>query len=518
MPLARRVRKRADSTSSIQSFVDSASVQKMNSSLEERLLHKMDSFLADMESKLDHLEEYLMEPSASSSSKDKLLPSPQLLATWKKVKLGMAKNHEKSLHPLVELLEENEDPVDPVDPVDEESVDSVEDPVEDLSLQRQTSHSSIFSNISVTSEINYTKIMDRLRSLDAKLDDFEGKYNVLLKNPQETLKQLKSSLYNYEKALAAGSYRLLHFYELPFQWRENKFIIFGYRFSESHASAVKSILHWHNETCNIWSHLLGAALIIYLALFHYPSTRVYKLTTMSDHIVTFMFFVAAIKCMLFSVIWHTYASISTLHLRQRFACFDYTGITVLIIASVITTEHIGLKDYTFLRLGYVIFSFLTGSAGVVFTWSPKFDKPESRIIRIAFFVSLAALGVTSFFTSSFKRSFAYSFDLYSPLFFSFMWYIIGVVFYGCLIPERWRSDVVIDEFNISDETVMKLDREGKLQEYLDKIPQKTKQYGKFLSLWWVDYVLNSHNIWHVFVLLGILGHYYATLKMFEKIL
>ncbi|VEU24043.1 DEKNAAC105289 [Brettanomyces naardenensis] len=454
----------------------------------------MDTFLETMEDKLDYLERYIMTDSYDSTTKNSVLPSPQLLETWTAIRNSMAKNHEKGLHPLSQLVEGAED------------------------QSKDTTTAAVIPSFNPPISPHYSRILDRLQQLDAKLDAFEESYSIMPKNPQETLKDLRSLLYNYEKAMVAGSHRLLHFYELPFQWRENKFIVFGYRFSKSHTAAFKSIVEVHNETANIWSHLLGAVLMIYLALFHYPSTQVYALTSTADHFVTFIFFAAATKCLLFSVIWHTYANISTLHLRQKFACFDYTGITVLIIASIITTEHIALRDFPVLRWGYVIFSFLTGVAGVAFSWSPQFDKPGFRPVRILFFISLAALGATAFITSCFKKGLFYSFDLYSPLLASFVWYLTGVVFYGSLIPERWRSDVVIDELKICDETILELDRSGKLEEYLDKEPEKTKHYGKFLSLWWVDYIFSSHNIWHMFVVMGILGHYYATLRMFKTIL
>ncbi|GMF54596.1 unnamed protein product [[Candida] boidinii] len=60
---------------------------------------------------------------------------------------------------------------------------------------------------------------------------------------------------------------------------------------------------------------------------------------------------------------------------------------------------------------------------------------------------------------------------------------------------------------------MHLDKTNKLEEYLDKQPKLTESSHKLSSLWWVDYFLNSHNIWHIFVVGGIVGHYSAVLDM-----
>lgn len=506
----RKRRKRADSMSALPNSAGQPS-------LEERMLYRMDEFLGSMETKLDFLQRYVERSSdpSSSSFKEKLMPSPQLLEVWKKTKESVIDSYtyskETAANPLLAVLNGMEkkklNDSKQIEPTDNRI--GTDGSINISSFQQQFPSS-------VSSQ--YNRIMDRLRKLDLQMDTFEKTYGLMPQNPQQTLRKLRSSLYNYEKALVAGSHRLLHFYELPFQWRENRYIVFGYRFSKSHSSAVRSIFHLHNETANIWTHLLGALLIFGLAVWHYPNTRVYQLSSWGDRLVTFTFLAAAIKCLLFSVVWHTFANISTLHLRQRFACFDYSGITILIIASIMTTEHISLRDYWTLRLGFVLFSFLAGVAGVLFSCSPHFDKPDSRVLRIGFFIGLATLGIMAFITSSFLKGFMYTLNLYSPLFVSFAGYLIGVVFYGCLIPERWRSDVVIDNFQITDESILDLDRKGKLQSYLNKQPEKTGQRKSLFSLWWVDYIFSSHNLWHLFVIFGILGHYFATLKMFQTIL
>ncbi len=509
----RRSRKRADSMSALPNSAGQLS-------LEERMLHKMDEFLGSMETKLDFVQKCIIEGSGDPSSafKEKLMPSPQLLEVWKKTRESVLTSYNYSMeattNPLLEVLKGMEKsrqgkPKQIQDTDHGFGADGNEDILSIATLQQQ--FPSSVSN-------QYNRIMDRLRKLDLQMDTFEKTYGLMPQNPQQTLRELRSSLYNYEKALVAGSYRLLHFYELPFQWRENRYIVFGYRFSKSHSSAIKSVFHLHNETANIWSHLLGALLVFGLATWHYPSTHIYQLSSWGDRLVMFAFLAAAIKCLLFSVVWHTFANISTLHLRQRFACFDYSGITILIIASIITTEHISLRDFWALRIGFVLFSFFAGVAGIIFSWSPQFDKPDSRALRIGFFIGLAALGAMAFVTSSCIKGFMYTLNLYSPLFVSFAGYLVGVVFYGCLIPERWRSDVVIDNFEITDESILDLDKKGKLQSYLNKQPESTGRHKSLLSLWWVDYIFSSHNLWHLFVILGILGHYYATLKMFQTIL
>ena len=56
-----------------------------------------------------------------------------------------------------------------------------------------------------------------------------------------------------------------------------------------------------------------------------------------------------------------------------------------------------------------------------------------------------------------------------------------------------------------------------VKKHFKKEPTKTPYANKFMSLWWVDYFMASHNIWHICVLLGILGHYSCLVHMFNEI-
>ncbi|KAF9923177.1 hypothetical protein FBU30_006750 [Linnemannia zychae] len=58
------------------------------------------------------------------------------------------------------------------------------------------------------------------------------------------------------KAALKGAKRLLRFEELPKEWQSNPYILTGYRFLSSKRQCLKSIFRIHNETCNIWTHML----------------------------------------------------------------------------------------------------------------------------------------------------------------------------------------------------------------------------------------------------------------------
>jgi hypothetical protein len=59
-----------------------------------------------------------------------------------------------------------------------------------------------------------------------------------------------------------GSMRLVIFDELPERLKKNKFILDGYRIDYNTVDSLKSLFHLHNETMNIWTHILGFLLFL----------------------------------------------------------------------------------------------------------------------------------------------------------------------------------------------------------------------------------------------------------------
>lgn len=331
--------------------------------------------------------------------------------------------------------------------------------------------------------------------------------------------------YNHTKAHEMGQDRHLHYYQLPFPWRENRFIIHGYRFYDSHVKSLLSVVNWygwHNETSNIWTHLLGGLYLLYLGLWHFPRSDVWQSAEvpLPAKLIVYVFLAAGLKCMFASVFWHTFNGTCRLHLRSRFACVDYTGITVLITASILTTEFVTMYSFRWSLYAYLAVSSALGVFGVVMNWSPKFDRPEARPLRIKFFILLATMGGLSFIQLVVRTNWQYAAWLLTPVTTkSIVWYLIGVFFYGSFIPERFRSDVVVDsciptEMELSTNLdIVTKHRHIHFRECPTTGPRKTKC---FRSLWWVDYVGCSHSFWHFFVVLGVIGHYNAILDMFTK--
>ncbi|EJS42766.1 izh3p [Saccharomyces arboricola H-6] len=412
-----------------------------------------------------------------------------------------------------------------------------------------TSTSLVSSSSTICSQTRTSSRSSRIFSSQAKIKEESGcfsnvrdycgpknastKTEVFIEEPLNPTTDIKSFInsYNHSKAHSLGENQHLHYYQLPFPWRENRYIIHGYRFYNTHSKSLLSIINWygwHNETSNIWSHLLGAMYIVYLAFYDFPRSEVWQNPKVPQQArwIVFMFLVAALKCMLSSVFWHTFNGTSFLKLRSKFACVDYSGITILITASILTTEFVTMYSCYWAMCTYMGISLTLGVLGVFMNWSPRFDRPEARPLRIRFFILLATMGVLSFLHLIYLTDIHYATRLFSPVTYkSVVWYLVGVVFYGSFIPERFRSDVQVDKtiptnYELStDLEIITKQKEIHFRKSPTAHPKCTScmSHAKSIkSLWWVDYVGCSHTLWHFFVVLGVIGHYRAILDMFAK--
>lgn len=405
-------------------------------------------------------------------------------------------------------------------------------------------------------EVLMEKIIQALQFFDQKLLQIDTLINDNKPAATADFKELSTfknlRFFNFNRALKAAKSRNLHYYELPLLWRENKYIIQGYRFLLSHNFLCKLVFTIHNETMNIWSHVVGLGVISGLALWHFPQTTVYARSSMWDCGAVYLFLAAACECLCSLIVWHAYLGCAHYKTRSQCASVDYTGITMLITCSVISTEYVTLHNHPRLLTVYIVFLVLCGMIGMVFNWIPYFDRPECRYLRIGFFVGLAFLGATSILCMLFYEGFAAAFGFFLPLMYqSIVFYSGGVVFYGGLFPERWRSDVTIpgDECphlsqleqhsKARDVIYDEVEKSGMhemeqieseimespspsfsdiLKHHFPEKPQVTSHALKFMSLWWVDYCFSSHNIWHICVVLGVVGHYATILQALERIL
>ncbi|KAL4911998.1 hemolysin-III related-domain-containing protein [Aspergillus aurantiobrunneus] len=271
--------------------------------------------------------------------------------------------------------------------------------------------------------------------------------------------------------LLAREKRLISYSDLPAPWRINPHILSGYRFNTSKVECFTSVFTFSNELVNIWSHLIGLIIVLSIAFYFYPLNPNFHLSTNADMLVAAVFFFAACKCLVCSTLWHTMNSIANQPLMECFACVDYTGISFLVAASIVTTEYTAFYCEPTSRWIYILLTMSLGIGGVILPWHPTFNRADFAWIRVAFYVTLALTGFAPLAQLTYTRGFAWCLYFYAPVMKSILVYFAGACIYASQVPERWRP-------------------------------------GLF------DYFGGSHNIWHLAVLGGILFHYLAMQDLF----
>ncbi|PVH96526.1 HlyIII-domain-containing protein [Periconia macrospinosa] len=277
-----------------------------------------------------------------------------------------------------------------------------------------------------------------------------------------------------ERALSrAQEHGLIHFKDLPEPWQMNPYIVSGYRFCEGHWACIKSIMGIHNESTNIWSHLIGFILVLGVAFYLYPMHVNFHVSTKTDVFIAALFFFAACKCLLCSCVMHTMNSISHQGLLERYACVDYTGISLLVGASIMTLEYTAFYCEPTSRTAYMSLTALLSIGGVYLPWNSTFNRNDLSWLRVVFYVTMALTGFFPFGQLVATHGFEYTAAFYAPPVKSMLVYFFGALIYASRVPERWLP-------------------------------------GRF------DYLGASHNIWHVAVLGGIILHYFAMQEMFSQ--
>lgn len=226
--------------------------------------------------------------------------------------------------------------------------------------------------------------------LDKGLDKARGVVEEGLRGAKHAAESLEDKI---QKAmLRAKEHGLICYEDLPVPWRVNPHIVSGYRFTETYSGCIRSAFGVSNELVNIWSHAIGLVLVLALAFYFYPTSINFHLSTNADVFIAAIFFFAACQCLVCSTIWHTMNAITDVNLISTFACVDYTGISLLIAASIMTTEYTAFYCEPVSRWVYMVVTGLLGVGGVILPWNPTFNRADMAWARVAFFVFLGATG------------------------------------------------------------------------------------------------------------------------------
>ncbi|KAL1917467.1 uncharacterized protein VTP21DRAFT_3860 [Calcarisporiella thermophila] len=290
----------------------------------------------------------------------------------------------------------------------------------------------------------------------------------ILRGMECSVEQVEDKLEEVRRAAAKGAERLLTLNELPVEWQHNKHILTGYRFLCSPWDCIRSIFYIHNESGNIWTHLVALAFFTYVGIFELSSSEFSNVWV--DRFVVGVFMAAVAKCFVCSIMYHTFMHIAHLKIARYCLCLDYIGISVSICASILVIEYYGFYCNPLIRFSYMLGTGILGIISIVCPCFPQFNNRIGESHRHAFFIAHFCTLFIPIFHLMYVQGVMKTLGWLATGFSAFEMFGLGVIILAVRWPERWLP-------------------------------------GKF------DFVLHSHQLWHLCVWAGMYLNYLAVMEM-----
>ncbi|KAI7905934.1 hemolysin-III related-domain-containing protein [Cokeromyces recurvatus] len=263
----------------------------------------------------------------------------------------------------------------------------------------------------------------------------------------------------------------LNWEEIPAWMRDNVYITDGYRRqTNNYRDCIKSLWYLHNESVNIWSHLLTFFLFVGLGIKFLLNQPFKETLTTFDITYFFLFIVGALLCLGFSASFHCFSCHSEKVAATWNRC-DYAGITCLIVGSFFPVIYYGFHCHQLLQIVYLSCIMVLGSITAAVTLMKHFRTPAYRWVRATLFMALGLFGIVPTFHGIWIYGINNAVKTISLGHMALMafTYIAGALIYGARFPES-------------------------------AMPGKFNIFGA------------SHQIFHVCVTIAVLSHYLGVMS------
>ena len=258
--------------------------------------------------------------------------------------------------------------------------------------------------------------------------------------------------------------------EIPLWMRDNSFIRTGYRAHYTVRQCLLSLFTIHNETANIWTHLLGLLFFVAISSIVFIS---FIEPLWSHYVIFLLFSLSCMMCMGTSAAFHLFSAHYCDKFCGKMASLDYFGISCLVIGSFFPLCYYAFSCEPFWRWAYLGMISILGSVGIIGPFFEFFRSPEFFLQRILVFSAMTASGMFPTLHVLFILPTSSATPVVGGMALMLLMYLSGMIIYILRVPERWFP-------------------------------------GQF------DTWLHSHQLWHVFVFAAATVHYFTCLSMYSR--
>ncbi|KAJ8127452.1 hypothetical protein O1611_g6186 [Lasiodiplodia mahajangana] len=221
-------------------------------------------------------------------------------------------------------------------------------------------------------------------------------------------------------------------------WMQHPYIERAYRQQQnSFYGCYESLWYLHNESVNIWSHLIAGVLFLAMAIWtalpaHYGGYALKR----ADLLAFQEYLVGVAGCCLFSAFYHC-VSCHSQSIVQRCVKLDYLGIAWNITSTGISATHFGLHGNPRLANYYITMILLCGLAVFGCMVGPDVDGPRAAKFRTAVFIALGAIGFVPIFHAALSPKLTLEGFSLEHVAAQSILYLLGAAFYVNRVPEKY---------------------------------------------------------------------------------
>lgn len=167
----------------------------------------------------------------------------------------------------------------------------------------------------------------------------------------------------------------------------------GYRVGfDSPRHVLVSLFTLHNETVNIWSHLLGAGYVLYRLFEHTGGRAVAHELDATEHQALLVFLLSALACLTLSSCYHWWGCGSQ-RLFELLLRADFVGIAALIWGSYVPGIHYAFFCFPHLQTAYQAVIVAVAALGIVGAAFTDVNCPKQSSFRTTTFALLVGFGL-----------------------------------------------------------------------------------------------------------------------------